>query len=99
MGDYIDYVMHTQSAGDEVAGICHKRGDNSHLPAQWMIYITVPDVDASAALCAQSGGKVLHGPINSADGSRWYVIPNPAAAIFTLCGTSEDLQIENNGQS
>ena len=46
MGDYDDYVM-MDAAGNPVAGICHRLGENSNLPPQWLIYITVADVNAS----------------------------------------------------
>ena len=37
MGGYSDYNMNLQE-GETVAGICHSRGLNVNLPAQWLIY-------------------------------------------------------------
>ncbi|MGB3561682.1 MAG: VOC family protein, partial [Thermoanaerobaculia bacterium] len=51
MGGYSDYSMITPDTGEPIAGVCHARGSNADLPAQWLIYITVADVDASAASC------------------------------------------------
>ena len=43
MGDYSDYCMN-DSGGNAVAGVCHNRGVNQGIPAQWLIYITVAEV-------------------------------------------------------
>ena len=50
MGDYSDYTMLSPSDGDAIAGVCHARGSNADLPGGWLIYITVADVDSTAAL-------------------------------------------------
>ena len=46
MGDYDDYNILPQGSDRAVAGICHARGSNADLPAQWLIYVTVEDVEA-----------------------------------------------------
>ena len=50
MGDYADYAM-APEGGDPVAGVCHARGDNAGLPAQWILYVTVENLDRSLAEC------------------------------------------------
>ncbi|MEE9562896.1 MAG: VOC family protein [Thermoanaerobaculia bacterium] len=89
MGEYSDYSMVTPDAGEPTAGVCHARGSNAELPAQWLIYITVADVDASAASCVELGGQVLAGPKNFGGQGRYCVIQDPAgavAALFTPAG-------------
>ena len=44
MGDYDDFNMLTPD-GDAVTGICHARGPNADIPAQWLIYITVDNLN------------------------------------------------------
>ena len=56
MGGYADYVM-KDAAGAAVAGICHARGANADLPAQWLIYITVEDLDHSMAECVRVAAR------------------------------------------
>jgi predicted enzyme related to lactoylglutathione lyase len=82
MGDYADYSM-TTSAGDAVSGICHARGSNAELPGGWLIYITVADVDASAAACAANGGEVIV-PVRGLAGGRFCVIRDPSGAVAAL---------------
>src|SRR5258708_7903094 len=57
MGAYNDHCMTEPKSGKTVAGICHARGSNADLPAQWLIYITVEDIEKSAARCVELGGK------------------------------------------
>ena len=62
MGDYNDFNISKPENGETVAGICHARGSNANLPAQWLVYVRVESVALSAAKCEQLGGKVLDGP-------------------------------------
>lgn len=83
MGEYDDFVMTLPGSGTPAAGICHARGGNAELPAQWLIYITVDNVDASAETCHALGGKVLVGP-RAMGGGRFAVIEDPAGAVAAL---------------
>ena len=85
MGGYDDFNMLSPETGETVAGICHARGSNAHLPPQWLVYITVADVDASAERCRKLGGKVLDGPRTMGD-ARFCVIQDPAGAVAALYG-------------
>ena len=83
MGEYDDFNMTLPGSGKPAAGICHARGGNAELPAQWLIYITVSDVDASAENCHALGGRVLVGP-RAMGGGRFAVIEDPAGAVAAL---------------
>lgn len=83
MGDYSDYSMTLPDSGDAVSGICHARGGNAGLPGGWLIYITVADVEASAAACTANGGEVLLEPKGLA-GGRFCIIRDPSGATAAL---------------
>ena len=83
MGDYSDFNMTMPASGDPAAGICHAKGDNAGLPSQWLIYITVADVDASAAACTENGGEVIVGP-KSMGGGKFAVIKDPNGSVAAL---------------
>jgi predicted enzyme related to lactoylglutathione lyase len=83
MGDYSDYAMTIPASGEAVAGVCHARGSNAALPRQWLAYIVVDDVEASAQTCGEQGGTVLVEPRGLA-GGRFCVIEDPAGAIVAL---------------
>lgn len=82
MGEYDDYVM---TAGDTgVAGVCHARGANEGLPAQWLIYVSVADLEASLAHTRELGGEVVVGPRDLGAYGTMAVIRDPAGAVLGL---------------
>lgn len=87
MGDYSDYNMQ-DADGNAVAGICHARGANADLPAQWLVYIVVEDVGVSAARCTEAGGQVLVAP-KAIGADRYCVIRDPAGAVCALYQKAE----------
>jgi len=84
MGGYSDFTMIAPGSGKPIAGICHARGGNAGLPPQWLVYITVEDVDRSAARCVERGGEVIVGPKNMEGHGRYCVIRDPAGAVAAL---------------
>ena len=79
MGGYEDVNMTPPGSDKPAAGICHARGVNAHIPAQWMIYVLVKDLDASLAQVEQLGGKVLH---RHSHGHG--LIQDPAGAVMMI---------------
>ena len=84
MGEYNDFNMQSPDSGDTKTGICHKRGGNVDFPSQWLIYITVKNVDESAKLCKENGGKVLVEPKEMKGYGRYCVVEDPAGAVCAL---------------
>jgi len=84
MCGYSDFCMNLPGSGKTVAGICNARGENADLPPQWLIYITVANVEKSAEQCIALGGKVLAGPRPMGGQGRVAVIQDPAGAVAAL---------------
>lgn len=82
MGDYEDFVMSSPN-GDGVAGVCHARGGNAGLPAVWIPYFVVEDLDKSLNDAQSRGGSIIAGP-KSMGSSRYCVIRDPAGAVSAL---------------
>lgn len=89
MGDYSDFNMKAPDSGKPMAGVCHARGGNAGLPANWLIYITVADADVAAARCVELGGKVIAGPKDMAGYGRYCVVEDPAGAVSALFAPQE----------
>lgn len=89
MGDYADNSMKPPGSGDGVAGVCHARGENADLPAQWLIYVAVADLEASMERCTEAGGRLLTG-IKGGGGWRYCVIQDPAGAVLGLMQVGEE---------
>ncbi len=84
MGGYADYLMSVPETGDAVAGVCWKRGGNSEIPSQWMMYITVGSLTASMEACRAQGGEVLIGQREMGHYGSYCVIRDPAGAVCAL---------------
>lgn len=84
MGDYDDYSMIAPESNKIAAGICNAKGINAKLPPQWLIYITVDNVDKSIKTCLELGGKVLIEAKTISNYGRFCVIQDPAGAVCAL---------------
>ena len=84
MGDYNDYTMTVPATGDPATGVCHARGGNADLPAQWLIYVNVDNLDLSMAACRGGGGKIIAGPKEMSGHGRYCVIEDPEGAVLAL---------------
>ncbi len=84
MGEYDDYVMKSKGNGDGVAGICHARGKNNYLPAQWLLYTIVENIDACLEKCTAMGGKVIGEKRSMGEEAVYCLIQDPAGAYIML---------------
>lgn len=83
MGDYEDFIIKTPDDKEVVAGICHARGVNKDLPAQWLMYIKVTNLEESLSICKKLGGKVL-GDKRKMGEEYYCLIEDPAGAYVML---------------
>ena len=84
MGNYADFQMNAPSTGEAVAGICHSRGVNAGLPPQWLVYISVDDIDGCVERCKALGGSILVEPRPMGTHGTFCVIKDPAGAVAAL---------------
>lgn len=83
MDGYDDYDLVPQPDATPVAGICHARGPNAGLPAVWMPYFIVDDLDVSVAAGEVRGGRLVSQPAGGG-GGRSAVLIDSAGAAFAL---------------
>ena len=84
MGSYNDYNMLRPEDDVTGAGICHAHGVNENLPAQWLIYIAVENIEKSVERCTSLGGKVI-APTKFMKGyGKHCIIQDPAGAVCAL---------------
>ena len=83
MNGYQDHCM-LAADGAAVAGVCHARGANTGIPAQWLIYITVADLEASLERCGELGGEVVRPPRGLGGMGRFAIVRDPAGAVCAL---------------
>lgn len=80
--DMDGYEDHSLIAPDGVvvAGICHARGDNVHIPPGWVPYFVVDDLDDAADRAIDLGATQV------ADAMDFRVFRDPHGAVFALYG-------------
>ncbi len=84
MGGYDDYCMKAEN-GETVSGVCHARGSNANIPPQWIMYVTVADLDESMKQCVAEGGQIIGEKRKMGEG-LYCLIQDPAGAYMMLCG-------------
>jgi predicted enzyme related to lactoylglutathione lyase len=94
MGDYADFNICLPDSQEVVTGICHARGENANVPPQWLLYVWVADVRASAERCRSLGGRVLDGP-RPMGNQLFCVIQDPAGAVVALMSENSDSDVRN----
>jgi predicted enzyme related to lactoylglutathione lyase len=70
--------------GDAIAGITGQMPQLGGHPAFWGVYLTVDDLDATAARVPGAGGKVEAGPIDVAGLGRMAMVQDPTGARVNL---------------
>lgn len=83
MGDYDDYVMLEPIKSGAVAGVCHAQGVNKDLPAAWLPYFLVADIEASIKAVEAKGGSLVT-EIKSMGSDKYAVIKDPAGAACAI---------------
>ena len=76
--DYIEIKVN----GKSVAGMMAQPEECKGLPPSWDSYITVDDVDATAAKVTELGGKVLRAPADIPEVGRFCVLQDPQGAVI-----------------
>jgi predicted enzyme related to lactoylglutathione lyase len=83
MGEYDDFAMVAPISGETVSGICHARGANGGLPAMWLPYFLVDNLDESISQVEKQGGHLITA-IKSMGDDRYIMIKDPAGAACAL---------------
>lgn len=84
MTGYSDFMMFPTDGKAAAAGICHARGTNADMPAQWLLYIVVTSLEASVERCRSLGGELVAGPKGSPAQGLYCVVRDPAGAVVAL---------------
>lgn len=88
--NYEDYCVSPPGSDEPIAGICHARGPNAGMPAQWLMYITIPDLQSSLHQCESLGGSVICPARDMGSYGQMAVVADPAGAVIALMQPAED---------
>ncbi len=84
MGGYEDYCMNDPESGETLAGVCHAKGGNANIPAQWLMYVGVESLDNSLAEVEKEGGEVIGTKRGDGKGGHYQLVKDPAGAFLML---------------
>jgi uncharacterized protein len=85
MGPGEFYTIFRLNGRDAAAGYTLRPDQRTqHVPPNWMLYIQVDNVDASAAKVQPLGGTTILAPFDVMDAGRMSVIQDPTGAYFCL---------------
>ncbi len=77
-GDYTMFKLSGEAFGGVMAPM------QPGTPPNWLNYVSVTDVDASAAKAASLGAKVCMGPMDIGEVGRIAILADPQGAMFGL---------------
>ena len=75
--------------GDDIGGIMKTPAEAGEMPPMWGSYVTVNDVDASAARAVEMGGAICVPAQDIPDTGRFCVIKDPQGAMLSLFSHSK----------
>ena len=84
MGGYDDFTMNLPGTDVAAAGVCHARGGNAGIPPQWLMYVTVANLDASLARATALGGEIVKPAVVMSGQGRFAIVRDPAGAVCAL---------------
>ena len=88
IGEGSVYSM-AQVQGHNVAGLGERQDES--IPPHWNCYVTVADVDASAARAAELGASILAPPFDVFDAGRMSAFADPQGAVLSIWQAKESI--------
>lgn len=82
-GKKIDSSAEAVSDSQFVTGVCHAKGGNEDMPAVWLPYFLVADIDIAVTLTKAEGGELVT-TMKSMGDDKYIVIKDPAGAQSVL---------------
>lgn len=70
--------------GKDVAAIAPMPPDSAGIPTHWNSYVSVPDLESTAALVEPAGGTVIMPPFDVMDAGRMAIVQDPTGAMIAV---------------
>ncbi len=84
MGELGEYTLFNRSGGLQAAGMLPIKPEMGPIPAHWLVYFAVDDIDVAHNKAISLGGKALVGPRDIPDVGRFAVLQDAVGAVFAI---------------
>ncbi len=84
MGDVGEYTLFNRGGGQGAAGMMVIKPEMGPIPANWLVYFAVADIDGSHDKALSLGGKAVVPPTDIPEVGRFAVIMDPVGAVFGI---------------
>lgn len=81
--DYHDFSMGV-AGGEDITGICHRKGQNAGIPPQWVPYIVVTDLASAFAEATKRGATAIVEPKVMEGAGTYALLRGLAGETFAL---------------
>ena len=78
----MDYTV-IKTSGEDTGGIMSMPPEMAGMPPMWGIYVTVDDVDSTAAKVVELGGTIIRPPSDIPNVGRFCVLSDPQGGVIT----------------
>jgi uncharacterized protein len=79
----VEYSL-IKSGEEQTGGIMNIPPHSQGMPPSWGVYVTVDDVDASAKLAVEMGGKICFEPMDIPQVGRCCTLQDPQGAMINI---------------
>jgi len=79
----MEYTL-VKYGGEQIGGIMNIPPAAEGMPPAWSVYVTVDDVEATAKLAVEMGGKILMQPHDIPNVGRFCVLQDPQGATINV---------------
>jgi predicted enzyme related to lactoylglutathione lyase len=89
LGDIGQYTMFNRGSGQQAAGMLAIKPEMGSIPANWLVYFAVADIDRIHDQAVSLGGKAVMPPTDIPEVGRFAVITDPVGAVFGIFKSSK----------
>lgn len=84
MGEMGEYTMFNRGGGQAAAGMMAIQPERGPIPAHWLAYFAVADLDGAHERAVELGAKSVVPPTDIPQAGRFAVLADPVGAVFAI---------------
>lgn len=89
MGDLGEYTLFNRGGDQGAAGMLAIKPEMGPIPANWLVYFAVADIDAAFARAQEIGANSVVPPTDIPEVGRFAILADPVGAVFAIYKSSK----------